>query len=54
VALIPKKARAVEIKDFHPISLVSWVYKIISKVLVSQLNTVLGKLASHKKCICTR
>jgi hypothetical protein len=47
VALIPKKVGAVEIKDFRPISLVSGVYKIISKVLVGQLNAVLGKLVSH-------
>jgi hypothetical protein len=37
----------VEIKDFCPISLVSRVYKIISKVLVGRLNAVLGKLVSH-------
>jgi hypothetical protein len=47
VALIPKEAGAVEIKDFHPISLISKVYKIISKVLVGHLNAVLGKLVSH-------
>jgi hypothetical protein len=47
VVLIHKKAGAVEIKDFRPISLVSGVYKIISKVLVDRLNTVLGKLVSH-------
>ena len=47
VALIPKKVGVVEIKDFRPISLVSGVYKIISKVLVSRLNAVLEKLVSH-------
>jgi hypothetical protein len=47
VALIPKEARAVEIKDFRPISLISGVYKIISKVLVGRLNAMLGKLVSH-------
>ena len=45
-ALIPKKVGAVEIKDFHPISLVSGGYKLISKVLVGLLNAVLGKLVS--------
>ena len=30
ISLIPKKAGAVEIKDFRPISLVGEVYKIIS------------------------
>ena len=53
VALIPKKAGAVEIKDFCLISLVSGVYKIISKVLVGRLNAMLGKLVSHTR-ICTR
>jgi hypothetical protein len=31
VALIPKKARVVEIKDFRPISLVSGVYKLFRR-----------------------
>jgi hypothetical protein len=47
VVLIPKKAGAVEIKDFRSISLVSGVYKIISKVLSSHLKSVLGKLVTH-------
>jgi hypothetical protein len=46
VSLIPKKACAVDIKDFRPISLVSGVYKIISKVLVNRLKSVLGKIIS--------
>ena len=33
LALIPKKAYTVEVKDFRPISLVRGIYKIISKVL---------------------
>lgn len=33
VALIPKKAGAIELNDFRPISLVGGVYKIISKLL---------------------
>jgi hypothetical protein len=47
VALIPKKAGAMEIKDFRPISLISGVYKIISKVLTSRLKSVMGKLVSQ-------
>jgi hypothetical protein len=47
VALIPKKVGAMEIKDFRLISLVSGVYKIISKVLTSQLKSVMGKLISQ-------
>ena len=35
LALIPKKANAMEIKDFRPISLVGGVYQIILKVLAN-------------------
>ena len=35
LALIPKKANAMEMKDFRPISLVGGVYKIILKVLAN-------------------
>ena len=35
LALIPKKANAMEIKDFRSISLVGGVYKIILKVLAN-------------------
>ena len=37
LALIPKKANAVEIKDFGPISLVGGMYKIILKELANRL-----------------
>ena len=47
MALIPKKAGAVEIKDFRLISLVSGVYKIILKILACCLNLALGKLVTH-------
>jgi hypothetical protein len=33
-------------KDFHPISVVGGVYKIISKVLANRLTSVLGKIVS--------
>jgi hypothetical protein len=46
IALIPKKARAEDIKDFCPISLVGGVYKIISKVLPNRLKTVLEMIIS--------
>jgi hypothetical protein len=49
ISLIPKKAGAVEIKDFHPISLVGGVYKIISQVLANRLKTMLGKLVSYSQ-----
>jgi hypothetical protein len=47
VSLIPKKARAVDIKDFRPISLIGGMYKIISKVLANRLKSVLGRVVSH-------
>ena len=37
LALIPKKSDAMEVKDFHPISFVGGMYKIISKVLANRL-----------------
>ena len=44
LALIPKKNNALNIRDFRPISLVSSVYKLLSKVLANRLRTVLDKL----------
>ena len=46
IALIPKKASAVEVKDFRPISLVGGVYKILAKVLATRLRMVLGEIIS--------
>ena len=49
LALIPKKVDAVEIKDFRPISLVSGICKIISKVLASHLRRVAHGLISNSQ-----
>ena len=49
ITLIPKKAAAVEIKDFRPISLVlggGGGYKILAKVLTIHLRMVLGEIIS--------
>ena len=46
VALIPKKYRADELKNFHPISLIGGMYKIIAKLLANRLSIVLGKIIS--------
>jgi hypothetical protein len=46
IALIPKKARAVDIKGFLPISLMGGVYKIITKFLANRLKLVLVKIIS--------
>ena len=47
ITLIPKKCNAVNIKDFDPISLVSSMYKLLSKVLANRLKVVLDKLISE-------
>ena len=44
MVLIPKKVGASDVKDYHPISLTSSIYKIISKVLANRLKEVLGVL----------
>ena len=41
IVLIPKKDKAVDIKEFHPISVVGGVYKIIYQVLANRLKLVL-------------
>ncbi|XP_059288373.1 uncharacterized protein LOC132041681 [Lycium ferocissimum] len=46
VALIPKKVGATELRDFRPISLITGVYKIISKVLAERLKRVVSKLVN--------
>jgi len=46
VSLIPKKAGAVDIKDF---CLIGGMYKIISKVLANKLKSVLRKVVSHSQ-----
>jgi hypothetical protein len=46
ISLIPKIQGAKEIKDFHPISLVDGVYKIISKVLSNKMRRVMARIIS--------
>lgn len=46
IILIPKKLGAVLLKDFHLISLVGGIYKILIKVLANQLKLVLDKIIS--------
>jgi hypothetical protein len=47
IALIPKEYGVMDIKEFRPISHVSGVHKIISKVLPNELKTVLEKVISR-------
>jgi hypothetical protein len=49
VSLIRKKTGAMEVGDFRPISLVGWIYKIISKVLANRFKSVLGKIISNTR-----
>ena len=43
------KIKAVNIKDFLPISLVGSLYKLLSKVLAYKLRSVLDKLISNSQ-----
>ena len=43
MALIPKKAGAIELTDFRKLSLVGSVYKILAKVLANRLKGVSDK-----------
>jgi hypothetical protein len=46
LSLIPKRANAVEVKDFRPISFVGSVYKILAEVLANRLSSVLSTIIS--------
>nr|GFB74734.1 RNA-directed DNA polymerase, eukaryota [Tanacetum cinerariifolium] len=47
IALIPKVTDAKFISNFHPISLIGCVYKVITKVLTNQLAMVIPDLVSE-------
>jgi hypothetical protein len=46
VSLILKVSGALDLKDFHPISLVSRIYKIIAEVLTNRMRRVVDKVIS--------
>ena len=55
IALIPKKADVVNVRDFTPISLVGSIYKVISKLLANRLRRVItGIFLKVSKCFCSR
>ncbi|XP_030941874.1 uncharacterized protein LOC115966870 [Quercus lobata] len=49
ITLIPKKFAAIDVKDFRLISLVGGVYKIVAKVLATQLCMVMTYIISSSK-----
>lgn len=54
--LIPKKEKnsTIEIKHFFPISLLSRIYEILSKVLANRLSMVVEKLISKPQTAFVR
>ena len=49
IGLIPKKADAQNIKDYHPISVTGCIYKLLSKELPRRLRGVIGGLISKNQ-----
>ena len=49
IRLIPKKDDSQNIKDYHPISWVGCIYKLLSKVLARRLSGVIGNLISENQ-----
>jgi hypothetical protein len=47
IALIPKKEGAEEITNFHPISLIHAIVKLISKMMATRLAPHMNKLVSN-------
>ena len=41
IVLLPKKSQTKKVSDFRPISLITYLYKIITKVLSGRLKGVL-------------
>ncbi|XP_026435983.1 uncharacterized protein LOC113333792 [Papaver somniferum] len=49
IVLIPKNTRSDAIKDFRPIGLSNFFFKIITKFLATRLGTVLNRLVSEEQ-----
>jgi hypothetical protein len=46
ITLLPKKAKAIEVKDFRPISLIHSFAKVVTKLLANRLASKLSDLVS--------
>ncbi|XP_026396889.1 uncharacterized protein LOC113291584 [Papaver somniferum] len=49
IVLIPKNSRSDAIKDYRPIGLSNFFFKIITNIMATRLGTVLNKLISEEK-----
>ncbi|EOY02885.1 Uncharacterized protein TCM_017287 [Theobroma cacao] len=49
ITLIPKVRNPVKMKDYHPISLVDKLYKIMAKILVNRIKGVIGDVVGNNQ-----
>lgn len=49
IALVPKKKNPISLDDFRPISLISSLYKILTKCLANKLKSVMHKIISPEQ-----
>lgn len=49
ITFIPKKDGASTVEDYRPISLLNEIYKIVTKVIASHLNSVITKLVDESQ-----
>jgi len=49
ICLVPKKENLVKIEEFWPISLIGYIYKIITKLLAARLKKVMDPIISRNQ-----
>lgn len=54
ISLIPKVKGPSLLNDFHPISLLRWIHKLVTKVLTSRLRRFIDHLVSHTQTVFIR